>query len=363
MDIIEDLATARARSAKWAFTTRRVDRSLVAGMSRDLAAAVPGDLLLAEVAEVGQHGKLQLAEGRSSESYPGDLVVVCVGERYAPDQFEGVAEIAPEGCDLMAGGGIAGRVVRAHERMEEPTRLRPVGLLRDADGETLNVASFALPERAVPEDVTVIGVFGTSMNAGKTTAAVSLAHGLRRAGVAVAGIKATGTGAFGDYNAFLDAGVPARDFTDAGMPSTYRMPLDRIEAGFRALVGHAAAEGAEVVVVEFADGVLQEENAALLEGSATTSRLDGVLFAAGEAAGALGGVSRLRQRGLAPLAVSGLVTCSPLAVREGEWALEIPFPSRDALRDPAVALRLMGPVMRTSRAPRAVPAAAAWAAA
>ena len=37
----------------------------------------------------------------------------------------------------------------------------------------------------------------------------------------VAGVKATGTGAFGDFNAFLDAGVPASDFTDAGMPKRF----------------------------------------------------------------------------------------------------------------------------------------------
>ena len=359
MTRIDELAAARAEGAKWAFTTRRADRGLVAGLSRAFGAAVAGDLLLAEVAEVGQHSKLQLAEGRSSESYPGDLVVVCVGERYAPDQFEGVAEIDPEGCELMAGGGVAGRVLHAHERMDEPTRLRPLGLLHDAEGETLNVARFALPEIGAPDDVTVIGVFGTSMNAGKTTTAASLAHGLRRAGLAVAGAKVTGTGAFGDYNAFRDAGVPVLDFTDAGMASTYRQPLDRIEAGFRTLVGHAARGGAELVVVEFADGVLQDENAALLAGSATASRLDGVLFAAGEAAGAVGGVGVLRRRGLRPLAVSGLVACAPLAVREGERALGIPFPCRDALREPVTARALVEPVLRGPARPGTLAEAAA----
>ena len=362
MTRIDELAAARVKSAKWAFTTRRVDRSQVAGLSRAFGAAVPGDLVLAEIAEVGQHGKLQLASGRSSESYPGDRVVVCVGERYAPDQFEGVAEIDAQGCELIAGGGVVGRVLRAHERMEEPTRLRPLGLLRDAEGETLNVARFALPEMDAPEDVTVIAVFGTSMNAGKTTTAASLAHGLRRAGLNVAGAKVTGTGAFGDFNAFLDAGVPVRDFTDAGMASTYRQPLDRIEAGFQTLIGHAARDGAEVVVVEFADGVLQEENAALLEGSVTISRLDGVLFAAGEAAGAMGGVGVLRERGVRPLAVSGLVTRAPLAVREGERALGIPFLCRGALRDPPTALALVSRTLRRPTTVKALSEAARWAA-
>ena len=48
----------------------------------------------------------------------------------------------------------------------------------------------------------------------------------------VAALKATGTGAFGDFNAYTDAGAGyVADFTDVGMVSTYRQPLSRIEAG------------------------------------------------------------------------------------------------------------------------------------
>ena len=86
------------------------------------------------------------------------------------------------------------------------------------------------------------------MNSGKTTAASSIAHGVKRAGYNVAGVKATGTGAFGDFNSFEDGGAPALDFTDVGMATTFRMPLSQIEAGFDTLVATAAARGAEVVV-------------------------------------------------------------------------------------------------------------------
>ena len=75
------------------------------------------------------------------------------------------------------------------------------------------------------------------MNSGKTTAVASLAHGLSAAGHRVAAIKATGTGAFGDFNAFVDTGARyVADFTDAGMVSTYLQPLDRIEAGLDTLL-------------------------------------------------------------------------------------------------------------------------------
>ncbi|MEO0990866.1 MAG: hypothetical protein AAFX00_07960, partial [Pseudomonadota bacterium] len=39
--------------------------------------------------------------------------------------------------------------------------------------------------------------------------------------------------------AFEDGGTAALDFTDAGMATTYRMPLERIEQGFDTLVATA----------------------------------------------------------------------------------------------------------------------------
>ena len=72
-------------------------------------------------------------------------------------------------------------------------------------------------------------------------------------------------------------------------------------------VAHAAAEGAEVAVVELADGLFQTETAALLRCSLIRDMLDGVLFAAPDALSAYGGVTILRDMGLEPLAVSGLL--------------------------------------------------------
>lgn len=328
--------------AKWAFTTRRVARADVAGLGDGIAHAVSGDLVLGQVVKVGQHKKIQLAEGRYSDAYLGDHVVLTCGDRYAPDQFEAVAELDPDGADLVAGGGIVGRMREAHAKMAAPTRIKPLGLLLDGDGEAINIARYALPERPVPREVTVIAVVGASMNAGKTTAAASLAHGLHRAGFRVAAIKATGTGAFGDFNAFCDAGIPVvADFTDAGMASTYRQPLERIERGFRSLVVHAAEQEAEVVVVELADGVFQTETKELLRGSAVRDTLKGVLFAAPDALGAVGGVSFLRQIGLEPFAVSGMVSCSPLAVAEAEAAVRVPVATREDLCDPKRASKLV----------------------
>jgi hypothetical protein len=333
-------------SAKWAFTTRRVPREAVSGLDPRVHLARPGDLVLCEVLRIGQHRNIQMAEGRPATLYTGDRVVVVLGDRYAPDQFHATATIAGEVADLVAGGGIVGQVDAAHAKMDAPTKLRPVALLTDSAGVPANVQTYALPRRAMDPRPTVLGVFGASMNSGKTTATACLAHGLMRSGLAVAAIKATGTGAFGDYHTFADAGVPALDFTDVGMATTYRMPMQRIEEGFATLVAHCANAGTEVIVCEIADGVFQQETRAILQGGAIRDRLDGILFAAPDALSALGGVMFLERLGLSPFALAGMLSLSPLATSEAEAVTGLPVLTREKLCDPGLVRDLVAPYLR-----------------
>lgn len=335
--------------AKWAFTTRRVERQDVHSLCSELDKAQPGDLILCEVMSLGQHKNIQLADRRVSAIYPGDFAVLALGDRYAPDQFHALAVIAGPTAELVAAGGVVGSVVAAHSKMARPTSLRPVGRLLDALGKAVNVAAYALPRCAMNGDVTVIGVFGASMNAGKTTAAANLAFGFRRAGYATAAIKSTGTGAFGDFLAFEDTGALTYDFTDAGMATTYRMPLPRIEEGFATLIGTCAAKGAEVVVCEIADGVFQQETRSILQASTIRDRLDAILFAAPDALSALGGVLVLEKLGLSPFAISGMVSLSPLASAEAEAATGLPILKVEELWSPALLEDIVGPLKSRKR--------------
>ncbi len=336
-------------AAKWAFTTRRIPRDSVTGLCPEPERAEPGDLILCEVTEIGHHGKVQMADRRTSALYPGDHLVLALGDRYAPDQFHATAAIEGPTAHLVAGGGIVGRVDAAHGFMKQPTVLRPLARLLRDDGGAVNVGDHGLAPRPMDHRPTVIGVFGASMNSGKTTAAASLAFGLRRAGFAVAAIKATGTGAFGDFHAFEDTGVPALDFTDVGMATTYRQPIARIEAGFATLIATCAEGGADIVVAEIADGVFQQETRAILESGAIRDRLDGILFAAPDALSACGAVTVLGRLGLVPMAISGMVSVSPLARAEAEAVTGLPVLRREDLWNPATVTEVMRPVLRSPR--------------
>lgn len=331
-----------AANAKWAFTTRRVDRADAAGLDANVGVARPGDVVLARIDRIGSHRRLQLAAGGFSDFWEGDLVVAACGDRYAADQFEGSGVIDPEGCDLLAGGGVLGRLETKNGRMAAPTRLVPLGRLVDAAGAPLTLGRYARERSAAGRPETVIGVVGAGMNAGKTTAAAALIRGLTAAGLRTAGLKATGTGAFGDVQAYASAGAAfVADFTDDGLVSTYRQPTGRIVETLDALLGHAAAEGCEAAVVEIADGLLQPETAALLSGGRVAARLDGVLYAAGDALSALGGLAMLERYGVRALALTGLMTRAPLAVREAEAATRVWILDRTELCDPAAATALL----------------------
>src|SRR5690606_2832612 len=154
----------------------------------------------------------------------------------------------------------------------------------DAQGRVMNLHQYGRPALPATKDLTVIGVVGASMNAGKTAAVASLVHGLEAAGYRTAAVKATGTGAFGDWNAYVDAGASfVTDFTAAGRVATYRQPSSRLAQALEQMLAAAGQADCEVAVVEFADGVLQRETAALLGMTDVRRHFDGFLFAGPDA--------------------------------------------------------------------------------
>src|SRR5262249_52110119 len=160
---------------------------------------------------------------------------------------------------LLSMGGLCGLVASKHASVAEPTKLRLVGMVGDPAGKPLVLGDYALPRRASPSQPSILVVCGTSMDAGKTHTAVSLIRGLAREVSHAGGIRLSGTATGRDTWAMLDAGsCAALDFVDAGYASTYLCSLEQILAVHHLLVAHAALAGAFWVVLEIADGLLQQ---------------------------------------------------------------------------------------------------------
>lgn len=347
--MIQPITPQRLRHVKRAFTTRRVDLKRAAALLDGEPSPRPGDLVLARVLEIGQHARLQLAQRRAAALFVGDEILLAYGHRYAPDQFE--AEVPDDLgiCHLVAGGGLAARVLSFHTAMDPPTLLQPLGLLADAAGRRINLLDHALPGCSPASPLPTLAVVGSAMNAGKTTTAAHLVHGLARAGHRVGAAKVTGTGAFGDYNALADAGAEwVLDFTDAGHPSTYKLDPGQLEQVFQTLTGTLARRGADVLVLEVADGLYQRETGMLLQSALFRNRVDGLLMAAHDALGASAGSQWLRARQLPLLGLAGTLTCSALASREAAAATGLPVYDLERLVSEAPRLCPSQPTLRAA---------------
>lgn len=326
----------RLGQAKRAFTTRHVDFTKADRLVRSGRTPNPGDIVLARVKSIGQHARIENVHGRRGHLYVGDEIIVAYGNRYAPDQFEAFVPSDLEDCDLVAGGGVASRMTRKHVSMKNPTRIEIIGLLVAEDGAILNLGQFGImPKSELERPQLVIAVVGSSMNAGKTTTAAGLVHGLGRAGFRVGAAKITGTGSGGDLWTMRDAGaITALDFTDAGHASTFKVDVHELAQVSARLLDSLACAGADIAIVEIADGLLQEETAALVEMAAAHGWFDGFVFAAADAMGSAFGTKWLAERGITPIAVSGLVSASPLAASETAKCAGVPVVTLAELRDP-----------------------------
>lgn len=330
----------------WCFSVRAVPRSAATHV-QTRKQVHPGDVVLAEVVRIGQHRRLQLEGGRYRALNVGDLFVAAAGCRYAVDQFEGRGDFgANEPCALLAGGGVVGVLEAQHGAMSAATEVRIIGVLQTAEGKRVRLSSHSSAARG-QRPARVIGVVGSGMNAGKTTAAAALIRGLHRSGLRVAGIKATGTGSFGDVSAYEDSGAHwVGDFGLMGMASTYRQPIARLSDALDGLLTLAAQQDCDVAVVELADGLLQTETAALLQDPGARAQFDQLLYAAADALSGVAGIDQLERWGHKPMGVSGLITRAPLAVRELQSARTAEVWTRDQLADPAVANALMVRMIR-----------------
>jgi hypothetical protein len=326
----------RAARVKRAYTTRHFAVAELQALCSDPAARPhPGDLVLARIERIGKHAALELTDSRRATLFVGDEVLVAYAARYAPDQFEAVVPDSLAPCHLAASGGVAATVVSRRAGVVAPTELRPLGLVLGADGQRLNLRRKALPRAGGfgPRPLTLASL-GTSMNAGKTTSAAHLIHGLARAGLRVGAAKITGTGSGNDPGLLLDAGAcRVLDFTDCGHASTAGLDLESLLDVLHTVQAQMQAHAVDALVLEVADGLLQRETAMLLRSPMFRQRVDGCLFSSGEALGAVAGARWLLDAGLPLLGLCGAMTRSPLAAREAGDATGLPVFGLEQLRD------------------------------
>lgn len=278
-----------------------------------------GDLLLCEVITPSLHGRVETVDGARAKLYPGDRIITALGNRYATSLIEGVGEVAGSQIDLLSASGVSGRSLSLAEKSAPATRLRVLGQAFRGE-HPMNVRDFARPRSTTrSKDPWWVVVVGSSMDSGKTTACASLIHGLADGGLRVGAAKLTGTASSRDVGSYRDAGAdPVVDFLDSGWPSTAGCTPSELMSIVKDLRSRLAAAEVDVAVLEIADGLLQVETRQLLADILTVLDDPAVVLTVGESLSGVAGVEMLRNLGHRVIAVSGLVTNSPLAMREIE---------------------------------------------
>lgn len=333
----------RVQRAKRSFVTRRVDLNDVARIASDRAPKA-GDVCLARLVKKGHHQRLELTTGRRARMERGDEIIVAFGNRYATDQFHGVVPSRMGPCHLVAAGGIAADMLDRHASTRKPTEIETIGTLCREDGTPINLADYAMP-RATPrigKNSFVIAVFGSGMNAGKTTSVCEIVRALSRANLSTAAIKVTGTGAGGDIWQYQDCGAQhVLDFTVAGHASTMGLEVAELEQIADDLIADVDGK-VDCIVVEIADGLLQRETQMLLRSRKFRDRIGSLVLATPDPLSALGGKQFLDTLGYQIAAYTGRISASPLFVNELREASRVPvLTSRDLEKGDSAPLILM----------------------
>jgi dethiobiotin synthetase len=337
------------RHAKRSYVTRNVQLNDAVGIS-----SLPpelGDLVLARVDRIRQHGRLENPEGRRVHLFTGDEIILATGNRYATGQFHAQAPDSIGKCHLVAAGGIAANMLSRSSHIKPATEITLLGTLVSDSGRALNLQGYKqLKESFIHptvDSIPVLVVLGSDMNSGKTSIASAVINGFRAAGMKVAGAKLTGTGSGPDYWKMLDAGAfQVRDFLDAGYSSTAGMSEANLINILRTIKADAYHNKADVLVVEVADGVLQPENQALLAAGNLTKEVSGALIAADSSSAAVLSCERVIQSGIPVLGLGGVFSRSELCNTEVAHHLGLPIFQLDDLRNTEVAHYLLNTLNR-----------------
>jgi hypothetical protein len=219
------------------------------------------------VGEVNAHHRglstVELANGRMTEVTDGDHVVGAFGQRCATLEAVGDwrAIKDDEQMEALTAAGLFGKLTSKSAFLPALLPLTYRGHVT-VNGKKSTMRDFVPAVPAHAFTLPVVLIVGTSMSAGKTSAARIIVRLLKDAGLRVIGAKLTGAGRYRDILSVRDAGADwIFDFVDAGLPSTvcseeeYRQALHN-------LLTRMMVTAADVVVAEAGASPLEPYNGA-----------------------------------------------------------------------------------------------------
>ncbi|MFH1746734.1 MAG: hypothetical protein ABIG44_06780 [Planctomycetota bacterium] len=243
------------------------------------------------------YNQLEDLHGRMMVLHDGDVIAGVLGQRNALHGYAGHVPVALRVGDrlqVLNPGGVIGKCTSENPAVGPPFDLEVLGAVQvfpgfeDRSGVPAHIGMHAITmDSYTPAAVPVVYVAGTCMNSGKTTVACQLIRQLTQRGVPVGACKLTGVSLRRDVLQMHDYGArTAVSFTEAGIVSTNSETAVPVA---RALFGHLAQAGAEVIIAELGDGILGEYGVAeILADAELTSVAAAIVLCANDPVGTWG---------------------------------------------------------------------------
>lgn len=309
----------RIQVDKIASSTRNVPLHRQVVLGRDIPAK-EGTLVAVRVLdEKAVYNKVEDIHGRMMSVHRGDVLAGVLGVRRALRGYSGDVPSQVNVGDvlhLLNLGGVIGQCTSANPDVGPPCRVEVLGsILQFSEiGRRVGSPSHIFPGTIPLADTLnelppAVFVVGTCMHAGKTAAACTLVRHLANKGLRVGTAKVTGVALRRDTLEMMDYGATcAYTFADAGLPSTCGDP-SKIAGVARGCMNAVAAEGVDVMVIEFGDGLLGDYGVMeLLRTPDIAAAAKAIVLAANDPVAAWGGVNLLEAEGLFTTVVTGPAT-------------------------------------------------------
>lgn len=208
--------------------------------------------------------RVELTTGRMMDILEGDLLIGALGAREATLEATGSwEEVGDDGImQLLTGAGLLGKCRSRSAVLPPLIDVRYEGHVI-VDQLKASLQRFRVPAESLVYDVPTILLIGSSMSAGKTTAARRIIRMLKGHGYIVAGCKLTGAGRYRDILSMKDAGADLLlDFVDGGLASTIG-PETVVRPALRNVLSRVAAYSPDVAVIEAGASPLEPYNGRL----------------------------------------------------------------------------------------------------
>lgn len=267
------------------------------------------------------YSEIEAPSGRMIEVAENVEVVGALGVRHATLEVTGTwEEVGDDGrMEVLTSAGLFGAMTSTSPYAKSLIQLDYTGHVL-LDGEKATMRRFVPSVPHQPFAVPTVLMTGTSMSAGKTTAAKVIIRQLKAAGLRVLGAKLTGAGRYRDILHMADAGADhIFDFVDAGLPSTVH-PEAAYTRIIQELLSMMAAAHPDVAVVEIGSSPLEPYNgAAAIRAVADSVRC--TMLAASDPYAAYG---VMKAFGMEPDGVTGIATNTQAGIDLIESLCDVP---------------------------------------